>query len=389
MHPTIARTLEVTSAVVREVRAERLTFVAGSVAYHAFVSLLPLLVLLLTVVSLVGDASLQESLLALTRSVLTPGTDDEFVAQLRAASRSTSVSVLGFVVLLWGTLRIFRGIDTAFSAIYESSAENTLADQLRDGVLVLGAFTAAIVAASVVEAAFPADGGAALSALRALLLLVGLALTLFPLYYVFPDVDVSAVEVLPGTAFVAVGLTVLSTAFRWYAGPGDSNLVVNVLLLMTWLYASGFVLLLGAAVNAVLADRSRDVSIDPVVGDPRGRDGGRDDGACDGASERLRERVGRLEERLGRDDPITVSIGGDAVTLDPPSRAVVRWHASVEGGETATLELRWEIPEGSGGRRGAEDERGGAEDERRGAEDERRGGDERNERGGRGSYSSR
>jgi signal peptidase len=37
--------------------------------------------------------------------------------------------VLGVVLLIWGTLRIFRGLDTAFSDIYESEAANPFTDQ--------------------------------------------------------------------------------------------------------------------------------------------------------------------------------------------------------------------------------------------------------------------
>ncbi len=37
-----ARTEEVLRALVHEIRAERLTFMAGSIAYHAFLSILPL-----------------------------------------------------------------------------------------------------------------------------------------------------------------------------------------------------------------------------------------------------------------------------------------------------------------------------------------------------------
>ena len=46
-------------AVVYEVRAENLTFMAGSIAYHAFVSLLPLLLLALAVATKVGNRDLE------------------------------------------------------------------------------------------------------------------------------------------------------------------------------------------------------------------------------------------------------------------------------------------------------------------------------------------
>jgi len=35
-------------------------------------------------------------------------------------------------------LKIFRGLDTAFSEIYASTEENSLVDQLQDGAVVFG-----------------------------------------------------------------------------------------------------------------------------------------------------------------------------------------------------------------------------------------------------------
>jgi membrane protein len=64
MLPSRTRAVTVLRALVHEIRAERVTFMAGSIAYHAFVSLLPLLLLVLAAISAVGSTSLQEGLLA-------------------------------------------------------------------------------------------------------------------------------------------------------------------------------------------------------------------------------------------------------------------------------------------------------------------------------------
>lgn len=41
MDDQLSRIVEVLQAIVYEARTEKLTFMAGSIAYHAFVSLLP------------------------------------------------------------------------------------------------------------------------------------------------------------------------------------------------------------------------------------------------------------------------------------------------------------------------------------------------------------
>ncbi|MUV58229.1 YihY/virulence factor BrkB family protein, partial [Halogeometricum sp. CBA1124] len=62
----------------------------------------------------------------------------------------------------------------------------------------------------------------------------------------------------------------LEVGFQVYAANAGRyeayGVIGGVLLLLTWLYFSGLVVLLGAAVNAVLSNRSRDVNVDPVFG---------------------------------------------------------------------------------------------------------------------------
>ncbi|MDZ7731007.1 MAG: YhjD/YihY/BrkB family envelope integrity protein [Natrialbaceae archaeon] len=52
-----------------------------------------------------------------------------------------------------------------------------------------------------------------------------------------------------------------------YSSPAaKSSLLAAVIVLMTWLYFNALIVLVGAAVNAVLSNRSEDVRIDPVIG---------------------------------------------------------------------------------------------------------------------------
>jgi membrane protein len=258
-------------AIVYEVRAEQVTFLAGSIAYHAFVSLLPLLLLLVLLLSALGDLAPTDAVFTLVRVALTDSAADVLVPELRRTSQSRELSLIGGAVLVWGTLRVFRGLDTAFSDVYETEAENTILDQLFDGTIVFVAFAVAVVIAGTLHSVVPsgADGGV-FFLLNRVALVVGLTLTLFPMYFVFPDTDVSVVEVLPGTVFAAVGLTAFESLFRlyiqWSGEQPEESVLAAILVFLTWLYFSGFVILVGAAINAVLSNRSADVSIEPVIG---------------------------------------------------------------------------------------------------------------------------
>jgi membrane protein len=58
--------------VVEEIRANNITFMAGSIAHSAFLSLLPLLLLLLVITAAVGNQTLNEEVLRLARQYLSP-----------------------------------------------------------------------------------------------------------------------------------------------------------------------------------------------------------------------------------------------------------------------------------------------------------------------------
>ncbi|MFC4552996.1 MULTISPECIES: YihY/virulence factor BrkB family protein [Halorussus] len=252
-------------AVLREVRAENVTFMAGSIAYHAFVSLIPLLLFALFVLSLVDNATLTESIVSVTQSMLAPETQGLLIEALADVPTRAGASLVGAAAFLWGTFKIFRGLDVAFSEIYDTAKENSLREQLRDGAVVLFALVLAVGVVVAAAAAFALVPNLPLAGLlNPLLLVAGLILAFFPVYYVFPDVDLTPREVAPGLLFATVGWAVLQWLFQIYvvyAGRYEAYGVVGgVLVLVTWLYLSALVLLLGAVVNAVLGGRTGDAN---------------------------------------------------------------------------------------------------------------------------------
>lgn len=317
MHGRLTRAKAVVVAIGREVRSENLPFMAGSIAYHSFVSLLPFLLLLLFVISRVGGEEIAEQAIGAVAGYLSPRATEVLVRAAFDAARSSSISAIGLVVLVWGTLRIFRGFDQAFSEIYESERTNTFLDQLLDGVAVFGAIGVALFVISFADTVVTLPSvGRADNVVRSVLSVGAIALSLIPMYYVFPDEDVTLREVVPGALLAGVGWTVLSEAFRLYATLStktEYGVVGVVILFVTWLYVGGFVLLLGAAVNAVLAGRSEDVST--VV---RGRTEG--DATAGDA-----DFIAPLRELEATDwaGEVRVVTDGVDVTLPPPEQASV------------------------------------------------------------------
>ncbi|WP_410766914.1 YihY/virulence factor BrkB family protein [Haloferax sp. DFSO60] len=342
MNPRVERALIYGRAIAFEVRTERLTFMAGSIAYGAFVSLLPLFLLVLTAVSVTGNVGLRDSVLRLIQSVLTPGASEVIVAELESSSQLTGLSIVGILVLIWGTLRIFRGLDTAFSDIYESEAANTFTDQVSDGIVVLVVVSVTVVAAALIDSVLTSFGGPVGWILHRGVLIAALVATLYPMYYIFPDEDVTYLEVLPGTVVAAVGLAVFEGLFRFYIGVSsqstDPSVIAGVLVLLTWLYFSGLVILFGAVVNAVLSNRSQDVNVPPLFGGLPPREKAvladrttvsdalfRANRLIESSNGEIFVRVGDEEVPIPRPEKVVLDTDTNTFLPDGPVRLELRW----------------------------------------------------------------
>jgi hypothetical protein len=99
-------------AVVVTARDQQLSFLAAAIAYYAFVSLVPLVVLALAIATLVWGG-------------------------LTSTSGRGGATVLGVVVLLWSSLRLFRGLDIAFSRVYGAVESVSLVEQVTEALVVL------------------------------------------------------------------------------------------------------------------------------------------------------------------------------------------------------------------------------------------------------------
>lgn len=338
------RVLTVCKAVIHEIRTERITFMAGSIAYNAFVSLLPLLFLLLAMVSTLGNQQLEAGLISVVRATVTPGAGDVLVSELR--NTSTEASIFGLAVLVWGMLRIFRSLDAAFSDIYETETKNSFVNQIVDGILVFVSMSGVILVAVVVESRL-AFGGSLFGWLAQRLLLVTfIAVALLPMYYRFPDEpEMHIAEAVPGVLFTATALMCFESAFRLYIEYGSSaaenGVLASILVFMTWLYVSGLVVLIGAAINAVLSNRSEDVNIRPVVGGvPVARPNGGSQSAQYSTSSTA---LDDLQHRLPIASEVAVVVDGETISLPVPQQV----EADLDGSrlpfvdDTVSITLQW------------------------------------------------
>jgi membrane protein len=244
-------------------RDRNVTFLAASVAYYAFVSLIPLALLVFVVGSVVGGQAFADLVVQQVASSLSTSGERVLQQALTSSTGRTGAGIVGFLTVAWSALKLFRGLDIAFSEAYGTERDPSLVEQIRDGVVTIGLVVVAVglVVAVGYVVRSPSVGANAPfeNALGNIALVAGLVIAFLPLYYVLPPVEMSVREALPGAVLAGVGWVVLHVLFQFYlanAGRYQAYGVVGaVLLLLTWLYFAGAILLVGAVVNSVLGGR--------------------------------------------------------------------------------------------------------------------------------------
>ncbi|WP_232701548.1 YihY/virulence factor BrkB family protein [Halobacterium wangiae] len=244
-------------SVVALARDRNLTFMAAGIAYYAFVSVIPLLLLAVVLASVVGGESLANQVSDMLSQQLSSSGQDVVTEALTTTAGRGAASVVGLVTLTWSALKLFRGLDQAFDELYADDVQSSILDQVKDALVVvvgIALAVALVVAVGVVLSVLSLELPY-VNVLGSLLLVVVLAVALLPIYYVLPPVEVSVGEVVPGAFVAAVGWVILQIGFRIYASNAGRyaayGVIGAVLLFVTWLYFASIVVLLGAVVNAV------------------------------------------------------------------------------------------------------------------------------------------
>ena len=251
-------------SVVTLAADRNLTYLAAGIAFYAFVSIIPLILLTVSVASFIGGEQLATRVIDTLGRQLSSAAQGSVTRSLTETAGRGAASVVGFLGLTWSSLKLFRGLDQAFGVLYPTDVDTSLLNQVWNGLVVVFGITLAIALVMIV--------GAALSfltltlpfseVLGSALLAAGLGLVFLPIYYVLPPVDVPMSEVVPGAVVTAGGWVLLQFGFRFYASNATSyalyGMIGAVLMFLMWLYFASIVILLGGAVNATLCEARLD-----------------------------------------------------------------------------------------------------------------------------------
>ncbi|WP_276271214.1 YhjD/YihY/BrkB family envelope integrity protein [Haloarcula litorea] len=240
--------------VVEAGRSVDVGLAAAALAYYGLVSLVPAVVLLATFATAVWGERVADSLLAVAGDSLSPSGERLLRQSITETTGRWRVSLGSALVLLWGLLRLFRGLDAAVGRVY--GTESTVGGRFVDGVAAMVGVAGAVTVVLGARALALLTGTRLVGPAVVLSRVAVVALLLFPLYYALPNVETSARDALPGTVLAAGGWELLRVAFDLYLAVGGrtlGGLLGAVVLFVTWLFFGSALVVVGALVNAVVA----------------------------------------------------------------------------------------------------------------------------------------
>ena len=260
-----------------EVSEQNLFLIAGGVTYAVLLALFPGLAALVSLYGLVFDTGQIERQVATLSGVLPAQTQDILGQELHNLVQASNgalgfAAAVGLLLALWSASRGMSGMITAINIAYEEKERrgffklNLIAISLTLGLLAGGIVAIALVAVLPAAAQLLALGPAmkwVLLLAQWPLLIVLVMLGLAVLYRFGPDRDkpqwrwVSAGAVAATLLWIvaSVGFSVYVANFNSYDKTYGS--LGGVVVLLTWLYLSVLMVLLGAVINAQSEKQTR------------------------------------------------------------------------------------------------------------------------------------
>lgn len=266
LYSRIDQVKTVLEEVISLVTAKELPFLGASIAYYAFATLIPFFIVTFILISAIGSDDLAIQIIIITQEFLTPTSQDLIRDAVTSTEGRLGVITGAIFLFVWSVFRLLRGLDIAFSVVYETDTYLPVLAQITTAIILFFALLVAgsgLIGISILFAVLPDVPLLGVASIVGVLIV--LILVFLPIYYLLPDIDHSVAGALPGAIITAFGWAILNTVFGLYAANAGQyelyGVLGGVLLLLTWFYISSVILLIGAAVNAVLYSRSTDTSV--------------------------------------------------------------------------------------------------------------------------------
>jgi YihY family inner membrane protein len=257
--------LSFAAAVIKKFGDDGAGQLAALIAYYGFVSLFPLLLVLVTVLGFVleGDVKTQASVLHSALGQF-PIIGDQLQSNIHSLKGSAGALTIGVIGLLLGGLGIVGATQHAFQQVWHIPRKrrpNFLAWRLR-GLGLLAVLGVLLIVSTVAAGYVTAQTAGAIAVIGGVLLALVFNLLLFFAAFRFlcPE-EIPTKDLIPGVIFAAILWQILQHIGGYYVAhvvrhaQETSGLFAFVLGLLAWLYLGGQVTLIAAEINVVRARR--------------------------------------------------------------------------------------------------------------------------------------
>ncbi|SFB08852.1 MULTISPECIES: YihY/virulence factor BrkB family protein [unclassified Bacillus (in: firmicutes)] len=258
------------------IQGDDLPGLAAQLAYFFLLSLFPLLIFLFTLLPYLPIP--QRDILGIL-SDFAPGEAMDLIEKnLKDVMDNRSGGLLSFGIIgtIWSASNGINAIVRAFNKAYD--VEESRSFIVARGTAILLTFGMILVfIVALVLPVFGKEIGLFLFSqfgfsdqfltiwglLRWLVSAIILFLIFTGLYWIAPNVKMRCRSAFPGALFATIGWIVVSLGFSFYVGSfGNYSAtyggVGGIIVLMVWLYLSGFIIVLGGEINAFYSDHKKD-----------------------------------------------------------------------------------------------------------------------------------
>jgi membrane protein len=267
---------ELSARVVREIQRDNCSVYAATLAYYFLFALFPFFLFLAALLAYLPLPNLIEQILTLLASVV-PGEAltliHDNVIKLVSSPRGGLLS-FGILASLWTSSSAIAAIADALNHAYKVE-EGRPFWKVRGIALLLTIGLSVFLIASIILLMFgPQIGGylaklvglgpafeIAWNILRWPVILVLVITAMAVIYYFAPDVEQDWKWITPGSIFAVITWTLASLGFSYYVnhfGSYDKTYgsIGAIIVLLTWMYLSGFFILVGGEINAEIEHAS-------------------------------------------------------------------------------------------------------------------------------------
>ncbi len=323
-------------AVAKKFGEDRAGHLAALIAYYAFFSLFPLLMVFTAVLAFVlrGNDELQSAILdsALTQF---PVIGEQIRTNIGSVAGSGLALGVGIATALWAGMGVTNALQVALNTVWDVPIRrqpNFLIARLRS-LAMLGVLGVMTVGAAILSGLGSGEGAIAIS-LRVVGIIGGILvnLALFLLAFrILTNRKLSWRDVFPGAATAALGWAALQLVGSWYltnqqrgaeATYGEFAFVIGLLI---WLYLGSQLTMYAAEINVVRVERlsPRGLRKEPMTE----------------ADRRALRRHARMEERR-EDEDVDVSFDGSDPEGPSSARAVRRAREALDEATEAVEDAR-------------------------------------------------